>query len=63
MYHLFCLAETIVFIMQGQIYAGSLFIAVVFNWDLYAAIIFILIITMVYTLIGKCKDLLGPGHI
>ena len=44
---------------QGQIYSGALFITVIFDWNLYASIIFILVITVIYTLIGALANLLS----
>ena len=34
-------------------YAGALFIQMVFGWDLYVSLAFILVITAAYTIVGK----------
>ena len=43
------------YILQAQIYAASLFTAVVFDWNLYASVVFILIITVLYTVVGNAS--------
>ena len=34
-------------------YAGALFIKEIFQWDLYASVLLILLITAAYTVIGQ----------
>ena len=40
-------------VLQGELYAGGLFMTELLGWNVYAATIFILLITAVYTIAGR----------